>query len=98
MSQDKRRRGIGRPSRRGAPTVLIMDGPGRLLVLARSDRDRAGSGKKRAPNPKAQIVVPVVGGVPVAVGRAEVLWSVVPGTAADDTATRGRPGFRGRIK
>jgi hypothetical protein len=37
----------------------------------------------------------VVGGVPVAVGGAEVLWIVVPGTAADDTATRGRPGFKG---
>src|SRR6266511_1886682 len=90
VSQDKRRRGIGRPS---APTVLIMDGPGRL-VRARRDRDRAGSGEKRAPDTEAQIVVPIVGGVPVAVGRAEVLWIVVPGTTADDTATRGRPGFR----
>src|ERR1700674_306239 len=77
-----------------APTVLVMDGP-RRLVLARRDRDRAGSGGKRAPDPEAEVVVPVVGGVPVAVGRAEVLWIVVPGTAADDTATRGRPGFRG---
>src|SRR6202521_2674745 len=82
-----------------APTVLVMDGP-RRLVLARRDRDRAGSGGKRAPDPEAEVVVPVVGGVPVAVGRAEVLWIVVPGTAADDTATRGRPGFKaiGRIK
>ena len=77
-----------------APTVLIMEGPGRL-VLARRDRDRAGSGEKRAPDPEAQIVVPVVGGVPVAVGRAEILWIVVPGTAADDPATRGPPGFKG---
>jgi hypothetical protein len=53
-----------------APTVLIMDRPGRL-VRARRDLDRAGSGGKRAPEPKADIVVPVVGGVPVAVGCAE---------------------------
>ena len=76
-----------------APTMLIMDSPGRL-VRARRDRDRAGSGDKRAPDPETQVVVPVIGGVPVAVGRAEVLWIVVPGTAADDAATRGRPGFR----
>ena len=64
-------------------------------MRARRDRDRTGSGGKRAPDPEADIVVPVVGGVPVAVGRAEVLWIVVPGTAANDTATRGRPGFKG---
>jgi hypothetical protein len=46
--------------------MLIMNSPGRL-VLPRRDRDRAGSGGKRAPDPKAQIVVPVVGSVPVAV-------------------------------
>jgi hypothetical protein len=44
--------------------------------------------------PEADIVVPVVGVVPVALGRAEILRIVVPGTAAQDTATRGRPGFR----
>jgi hypothetical protein len=76
------------------PTVLIMNSPGRL-VLTRHDRDRAGSGEKRAPDTEPDIVVPIVGGVPVAVGRAEVLWIVVPRTAADDTATRGRPGFKG---
>jgi hypothetical protein len=36
-------------------------------VLPRRDRDRTGSGGKRAPDPEAQIVVPVVGSVPVAV-------------------------------
>src|SRR5208282_3366600 len=77
-----------------APTVLIMDSPGRL-VHARRDRDRAGSGGKRTADREPDIVVPVIGGVPVAVGRAEVLWIVVPGTAALDTATRGRPGFKG---
>src|SRR5262249_13193566 len=71
-----------------------MDSPGRL-ARARRNRDRAGSGGKRPANPEAEIVVPVVGGVPVAVRGAEVVWSVVPGTAADDTATRGRPGFKG---
>src|SRR5262249_38591393 len=75
-----------------APTVLVMDGPGRLL-RARRDRDRAGSGGKRAPNPEAQVVVPVVGGVPVADGRAEVLRIVVPGAAADHAATRGVQAF-----
>ena len=81
------------------PTVLIMNGPGRLM-RARRDRNRAGSGGKRAPDTGAKVVVPVVGGVPVAVGRAEVLWIVVPRTAADDAATRGRPGFKniGRIE
>jgi hypothetical protein len=59
------------------PTMLFMDGPGRL-VRAQRDLDRAGSGGKRAPDPEAVVVVPVVGGVPVAVGRAEVLWIVVP--------------------
>ncbi|MGA7451257.1 MAG: hypothetical protein WBW73_08265 [Rhodoplanes sp.] len=74
--------------------MLIMDSPGRL-VRARRDRDRIGSGGKRTPDTEADIVVPVVGGVPVAVGGAEVLWIVVPGTAANDTPTRGRPGFKG---
>jgi hypothetical protein len=36
-----------------------------------------------------------VGGVPAAIRGAEVVWSIVPGTAAQDTATRGRPGFKG---
>jgi hypothetical protein len=44
VSQDKRHRGIGHPSRCGSPTVLIMDGPGRL-VRAQRDPDRAGSRK-----------------------------------------------------
>jgi hypothetical protein len=47
---------------------------------------------KRTRDPEADIVVPVVGVVPVALGRAEILRIVVPGTAAQDTATRGRPG------
>jgi hypothetical protein len=89
-SQDRRRRGIRpHPDRTG----VIMDSPGRLL-RARRDRDRASSGEKRAPQPEADVVVPVVGCVPVAVGRAEVPRIVVPGTAAKDTATRGRPGLR----
>ena len=37
------------------PTVLIMDGPGRL-VRARRDRDRAGSGGKRAPTRKPRLL------------------------------------------
>lgn len=65
-------------------------------VRARSDRDRPGSGGKRAPNSETQIVVPVVGGVPVAVRGAEVPRVAVPGTAAQDPATRGRSGFGGR--
>jgi len=37
-------------------SVLIMDGPGRL-VLARPNRDRAGSGWERAPDTEANVVV-----------------------------------------
>ena len=79
--------------------MLIMDSP-RRLVRARRDRDRIGSGGKRTPEPEADVVIPVVGGVPVAVGGAEVLWIVVPGTAANHTAIRGCPGFRdiGRVE
>jgi hypothetical protein len=92
VSQDNRRRGIGRPSRRE---------PRPCSSWTALDAWRAaGSGGKRAPDTEPVVVVPVVGGVPVAVGRAEVLWIVVPLTAAKDTATRGRPGFRGygRVK
>src|SRR6202011_4338856 len=67
-----------------APTMLITDSPGRL-VLARRDHDRASSCGKRAPDPETEIVHPIVGGAPVAVGRAEHLRSAAPGTAADDT-------------
>src|SRR6516225_5314943 len=66
-----------------APTVLIMNSPGRL-AHARRDRDRAGSGGKRPRDPEAKKVDPLDGGVPAAVRRAEVVWSDVPGTAADD--------------
>ena len=69
-----------------APTVFIMDSPGRL-VRARRDRDRAGSGGKRPPDTEPEVAVPVAGGVPVAAGRAEDPWIEVPGTAAKDTAT-----------
>jgi hypothetical protein len=48
-----------------------MNGPGRL-VRARRDLDRAGSGEKRPTDPETQIVIPAVGGVPVAEGRAQV--------------------------
>src|SRR5271165_3709409 len=64
VSQDQRRRGVGRPR---APTVLIMDG---TLSHARRHRDGVGSGGKRAGDPEAEVVVPVVGVVPVAdIGR-----------------------------
>jgi hypothetical protein len=52
--------------------MLIMDSPGRL-VLARRDRNRAGSGGKRPPDPEAQNAEPEAAGVPAAVGRAEGL-------------------------
>ena len=65
------------------PTVLIMDGPGRL-ARTRRHRDGVGSGGKRPGDPETQVVVPVDGGVPDAVRRAEADWTVVPGTAADD--------------
>jgi hypothetical protein len=55
-----------------APTVLIMDRPGRL-VRARCDRDRSGSGGKRAPDPETDIAAPDVGGEAIAVGRADDL-------------------------
>jgi hypothetical protein len=40
---------------------------------------------ERAPDPEAEEIEPAVGGVPTAVGRAEELRAVVPGTAAGDT-------------
>jgi hypothetical protein len=58
-------------------------------VRTHRDRDRDGSGAKRAGNTKTDVVVAVVGLVPVAAGRAEVLWIVVPGTAAQK---RGKTG------
>ena len=48
---------------------------------------------KRAGDPKTHIVVTVVWLVPVAVSRAEVLWIIVPGTAANNTT---REPFRSR--
>jgi hypothetical protein len=42
---------------------------------------------KRPPNPETEKIVPVVGGEPAAVGRAEELRIVIPDTAADDTVT-----------
>ena len=42
---------------------------------------------KRPPDTETEIVVPDAGGVPAAVGRAEVLRIDEPGTAANDTAT-----------
>ena len=63
-------------------------------MLARRDRDPAGSGAKRAGNAETDVVVAVVGLVPVAVGGAEVLWIVVPGTAAQNAKRRGRSGAR----
>jgi len=42
---------------------------------------------KRPPDTKADVAAPVVGGEPVAEGRAEELWIVDPGTAAKDTLT-----------
>src|SRR5262249_52770183 len=73
-----------------APTMLIMNGPERFLYAPGGrDRDPAGSGTKRAGNTEPDIVVAVVGLVPVAVGRAEVLWIVVPGTAAQNAKRLG---------
>ena len=49
---------------------------------------------ERAGNTEAVVVVPVPGGVPVAVGGAEVPRVVVPGAAAQHTPAGGRSGFR----
>ena len=89
--QDRRHLGLRRFLHR---TCLIMNGPGRLWH-SRHDLDHAGSSAKRTRDPKPVVGVPVVGGVPVAVGGAEVPWIVVPGTAAEHPATRSRSGFRG---
>ncbi|MCI0468290.1 MAG: hypothetical protein L0Y57_15035 [Beijerinckiaceae bacterium] len=70
------------PGVSAAPALLIMDGSGRL-AHARRGRNRTGSGSKRAPNSEPEVVV----GVPVAGGRAEILWTGAPGTAADGTVT-----------
>lgn len=53
--------------------------------------------KKRAGKTEADIVVAVVGLVPVAVGRAEVVWLIVPGTAAQNAGRRGCPGSGARF-
>jgi hypothetical protein len=58
-------------------------------VRTHRDRDRDGSGAKRAGNTETDVVVAVVGLVPVAVRGAEVLWIVVPGTAAQNAGRRG---------
>src|SRR5262245_29264487 len=39
---------------------------------------------KRPADPEAQVAVPAAGGAPGAEGRAEELWTVAPGTAAND--------------
>ena len=91
MSRDKRRRDIGRLL---GPDRPHHDGPGRL-AHTRCDRNGTGSGGKRASEPETKVVVPIVGGEPVAVRRAEEDRSDEPGPAAHDTATRGRPGFKG---
>ena len=51
---------------------------------SRKDRDPCSSGCGRTRHAEAVVVVPVLGVVPVAVGRAEVLWIIVPGTAAQN--------------
>lgn len=43
------------------------------------DRDPGSSGERRSGQPKVDVVVPVVCGIPVAVGGAEVVRIVVPG-------------------
>jgi hypothetical protein len=77
-----------------------MDSPGRL-ARARRDRDRAGSGGKRAANPEAKDVIPGTWGAPKAGRGPEELRSVAPGTASDDTTAAIAPGpgspVRGRL-
>jgi hypothetical protein len=63
--------------------VLMMDGPG-LLLLARCDGDGARGGGKRPPDSEAGGRVKGVGGIPAAIGRAERPWAVNKGTAAED--------------
>ena len=67
----------------GAP-VPARPGNGLLITRghARRIRERGDSGPDgRAGQTKPEIVVAVVGGVPVAVGRTHVLWFIVPGAA-----------------
>jgi hypothetical protein len=52
--------------------MLIIDSPARLVCVQR-DRDLAGTGGNRGPDAEAEIVVPGV-----AVGRTDVLWTLVP--------------------
>ena len=53
---------------------------------------------ERAGNAEPVVVVPVAGGVPVAVRGAEVPRFVVPGTAAQHPPAGGRSGPRGRVE
>src|SRR5262245_6677155 len=57
------------------------------------ERSKASRSEKRTADPEAEVVDPVGGGVPEALGGAEVLWIAAPRSAADDTgvATASRP-------
>jgi len=65
-------------------------------MLSRKDRDPYGSGDNRARQTEADIVVSVVRLVVVALRRAEILWIVVPGTAAKNAVDRAGQGL-GRV-
>ena len=88
-----RRRSMTAPLNERRP--LSMDGPGRTSRSLAASVNIRDSGIERAGQAETDIVVPVGCVVPVAVGRAEVLWIVVPGTAAQNTTRGGRPGRAG---
>ena len=84
----------GQDGRRAS--ALIMAGPGRPSCTPEASVDApAPADQGRAGNAEPEIVVAVVGFVPVAVRRTEVPRIVVPGAAAVDAVARGdRPGSR----
>ena len=102
VSQDRRRAGIGRPphllagsqavqapdrAHHGQPWTLVCTL--HVSVKAWTPAVKRAGQNDRTHHTEADVLVPVVRGVPVAVGATEVVWGVVPGTAAKP----GWPGF-----
>ena len=75
-------------SQDGRGPTSPVTGPGRLQALPPGPWTRAAQALQRTGNAEPNIVVPVGGRVPVAVGRAHVARVVVVGAAADHAPSR----------
>ena len=74
--------------------ALVMTGPGRPEARSPPPWARGLRRASRAGNTETVVVVPVPGGVPVAVRGPQILRFVVPRAATQHMAFRGRPGSR----